>query len=176
MMPQIGDIELRGVKERTRKSGVKRSRFIYQACKDCGKGRWIFLWASRKGLYPYCQPCSVKHSDFNINSIHWGKSNNNWKGGRRQRKGGYVDIRIYPNDALFAMAHKGYILEHRYVMAKALGRVLDVKEFVHHKDGNTGNNHLDNLELCSANNHKLSYREGYKRGFEDGVKYNQNIQ
>lgn len=170
-MPQIGDIELRDCKERNRKNGVKRNRFIYEACEDCGRGRWIFLWAWRKGLFRYCQPCSRRHSDFNIKSIHKGINNPKWKGGRRQRKGGYIDIRIYPDNALFAMAYNGYIPEHRLVMATALDRILDKGELVHHKDGNPSNNRLDNLELCTANNHKLSYREGYKRGFEDGIRY-----
>ena len=170
-MPQIGDIELRDCKEQSRKRGVKRNRFIYQACGDCGKGRWIFLWAWRKGLFRYCQPCSVKHSDFNIKSIHWGSDNPKWKGGRKKSKGGYIDIRVYPDNPYYSMANNGYIPEHRLVMAKFLGRLLDSKEIVHHRDGNPNNNELINLELCTANNHKLSYGEGYKIGFSDGLAF-----
>jgi len=42
---------------------------------------------------------------------------------------------------------RGYILEHRFVMAEKLGRPLRTEEIVHHKDGNPMNNALDNLEV-----------------------------
>jgi hypothetical protein len=41
----------------------------------------------------------------------------------------------------------GYVLEHRYVMEQALGRLLAPWEVVHHKDGNGLNNDVDNLQL-----------------------------
>lgn len=46
---------------------------------------------------------------------------------------------------------KGYILEHRYVMEQKIGRLLLPSEVVHHRDGNTQNNHPDNLELFESN-------------------------
>lgn len=167
-MPQIGDIKLKESRERKRKNGIKRNRYIYSACKDCGKERWVLLWVWRKGLFEYCQLCSLKHMNFNSQSIHWGADNPKWKGGRRKRKGGYIDIRVYPDNPFYSMAVQGYIPEHRLVMARALGRVLNSNEIVHHKDGNPENNQLPNLELCTPNNHKLSYRDGYNRGFADG--------
>jgi hypothetical protein len=45
---------------------------------------------------------------------------------------------------------RGRILEHRYVMAQQLGRLLLNSEIVHHKDENKLNNHPDNLELLSG--------------------------
>ena len=167
-MPHIGDIVLREKKESQRKNGVKRNRCIWAACEDCGKERWILLWEWKKGLFKHCQLCSLKHMNFNKQSVHWGADNWKWKGGRRKRKDGYIDIRVYPSDPFYPMAHKSYIPEHRLVMARALSRLLNAKEFVHHKDGDSGNNQLENLELCTANNHKLSYRDGYKQGFADG--------
>ena len=42
------------------------------------------------------------------------------------------------------------MLEHRYIMEKHIGRLLDVKECVHHIDGDKINNDLDNLFLCKS--------------------------
>lgn len=57
------------------------------------------------------------------------------------------------------MVVRGYIPEHRYIMAKNLDRLLSRIEQVHHKDKNRSNNILDNLELVNAlkhiNEHKL---------------------
>jgi hypothetical protein len=42
-----------------------------------------------------------------------------------------------------------WVLEHRMLMERHLGRRLTATESVHHKDGNRQNNALDNLELWS---------------------------
>lgn len=75
-----------------------------------------------------------------------GKGNGQWKGGRSFTHKGYVYIRV-PKDYPGARSH-GYILEHRFIMQEAIGRPLTSREVVHHKNGDRGDNRLENLELC----------------------------
>lgn len=79
-----------------------------------------------------------------------GEKHHLWNGGRYINKQGYVVLNIRSNDPYIEMCKdkkKGRILEHRYIMAKHLGRLLEVYESVHHIDGNKENNDISNLQL-----------------------------
>ena len=68
---------------------------------------------------------------------------------------GYRMIRIYPDNFFYSMASKdGYIMEHRLVMAKHLGRCLHKWELVHHINHNRKDNHIENLQLISDIGHR----------------------
>jgi hypothetical protein len=69
------------------------------------------------------------------------------KGGKFKTPEGYIMIRApsHPN------ARNGYILEHRLVMEKEIGRNLVKGETVHHKNGVKDDNGIGNLELWGHN-------------------------
>jgi hypothetical protein len=50
--------------------------------------------------------------------------------------------------------------EHRYVMEQYIGRKLSRYECVHHKDGDTRNNDISNLEIISLEKHSRLHRTG----------------
>jgi len=174
-MPQIG--EIRTAKELERKGSFK---YIWVACEFCGKERWIALL---KGRPKSKRCCSCANREIGFRRV--GEKHPQWKGGRVINTQGYVILRMLdPSLEYFDMSVNGFILEHRYIMAKHLGRCLQPWEIVHHKgiryDGirNKQDNQLDNLELACglgehSANHAKGYKDGYKKGYNDGA--NQRI-
>lgn len=78
----------------------------------------------------------------------YGPGNPAYKAGRYTNSDGYVRVLLDPNDPLISMADKKrYVLEHRLVMARLIGRPLMADESVHHIDGDRGNNTAGNLQL-----------------------------
>lgn len=71
--------------------------------------------------------------------------------GQLRTLGGYVVVRLPPDDPLASMAQStGYVFEHRLLMARSLGRPLEKHETVHHINGNRTDNRLENLQLRSS--------------------------
>lgn len=76
-----------------------------------------------------------------------GEKNHAWKGGKHIRNG-YVFMSITKDSPYSSMAiSNGYVMEHRLVMANSLKRPLTKNETVHHINGNTQDNTIENLQL-----------------------------
>lgn len=162
-MPELGE-----VKTATELGKIRNcrdtNRYIWAACIDCGKKRWVMLLKGKpKNLR--CYLCSLKICS------QLGEKNPAWKGGRTKVGGGYIHIRIYPDNFFYSMVNRHYVLEHRLIMAKHLGRCLQPFEIVHHKNGIKDDNRIENLELTTKGSHTLAhnkgYRDGYRQGYQD---------
>ena len=122
-MPTIGDTV------RAAKIGLKGGhKYIWVACPCCNSERWVaehsLCRSSRKkdrakdgrDLTGICKDCSGKFR---------AELSNCWKGGRTENGAGYIWLKLQPDDFFYPMANKNnYVLEHRLVMAKHLGRCL----------------------------------------------------
>lgn len=84
-----------------------------------------------------------------------GEKNYAWKGGVtfKRNKGNYIGPKYVrcPLEFLPMARKDGYVMEHRLIVAKRLGRCLLRTEVVHHKDHVTRNNQDENLELFASN-------------------------
>jgi len=159
-MPEIGEIEIR----------THYRKDIWNACIDCGKERWVHVV---KGIPVSirCISCGVRQSI----KKRSGENHYNWKGGLPKDKNGYVLVRLEPSDFFSPMGDKkGYVPEHRLVMAKHLGRCLQSWELVHHKGirytgrENKSDNLIDNLKLTTRGSHITEHNKGYMDGYRQG--------
>lgn len=106
------------------------------SCSDCGKE---VAGSSKTGR---CQACYLKNNR--------GRNNPGWKGGKSKTGGGYKLIRAVNHP--FAKGN-GYVLEHRLVMEKHIGRYLKPEEVVHHINHNKTDNRVENLIITNSSEH-----------------------
>lgn len=123
------------IRTRTGAWRIGMTTYIQAVCTVCGDECFVSKHLSEKGAAAICsQKCngkrkSIKHT------------------GARHTQKGYVVVHR-PDHPM--SGKNGKLLEHRLVMSEHLGRMLDAREVVHHKDGNRSNNAIENLELMSG--------------------------
>jgi len=142
-MPQIGEIKTANELGFKHKQG--RRKFVWVACPECGKERWV-----AKGEHPrVCSKCR----DTILRNYKL-ENHPNWKGGRRIENG-YWTIKLSKENHFYPMCSDiGYVREHRYVMAQKLDRLLKPNEIVHHINGIRTDNRLENLAITTRGNHE----------------------
>lgn len=121
---------------------MKRLEVPKKECPVCKKS---FGRETCRQLSDFKEKKFCSHSCFTKQNV--GNKHPYWKGGIKTRPDGY--IRDSRTDR--------YI--HRIVMENFIGRKLLPKEHVHHIDGNTSNNVIDNLLILTHSEHaKLEYK------------------
>ena len=160
---------------------------IELACETCGKA---FLkpraWAKRNARQFCSRPCywTWRKHDPEIRARLAGMASNGkgksrkpvygaenpaWKGGVTyfRKKGNYKPIKyVRCPEAFLPMARKdGYVMEHRLIMARMVGRCLLRREVVHHRDHNPQNNDPANLMLFPTNSSHKRAEGAVSRAF-----------
>ena len=133
--------------------------------KDCKNKKWSTQkWCQRhaqerKGSGCRQDQCTRPHFALGWCQTHYGQMRRNGKISdlyvkhKRRPIGGWINAGGYrvveaPEDHPRGTGAEGrYILEHRLVMEKILGRYLRAEENVHHKNGVKHDNRPENLEL-----------------------------
>jgi hypothetical protein len=118
------------------------------------------------------RPLASKRDD-----IEWsdrtglGEMNSNYNGGKYIDDKGYVRVLRPEHPANI----KGYIYEHRALIEEVLGRYLKSWESVHHINEIKADNRLENLFLCSQQEHSAIHREGKRPSQEHRDKLRKNM-
>jgi hypothetical protein len=135
---------------------------IYELAADFGVGRKTITNTLRRQDVPTRDKLESQ-AHINRRRRERGERHPNFKGDPVVVAGGYVAVSITDEDPMFVMASDrgrlsnfghGYVLEHRLVMARQLGRPLTAAETVHHKNGKRDDNRIENLELWNGKHGK----------------------
>jgi hypothetical protein len=79
----------------------------------------------------------------------------NWAKRKRKKLNKYIVIWVPEHPKSF---DGGWYYEHRLVVERNLGRVLNDWETIHHIDENTENNSLNNLFPCTEKEHRYAHK------------------
>lgn len=126
---------------------VEQDRQVGQWLDDGASTRTI---AERLGVQPGAVSRALRR--IRPQPARTGPDSPTWRGGRIVMTGGYVGIRPTEDDLRFCDPRSnGYVAEHRLVAARFLGRKLLPSETVHHLNGQSDDNRLENLQIRQGN-------------------------
>lgn len=131
------------------KSVKKKALFCSTSCSGAAK--------AKSSATRTCQECKVEFTNRverrtvfcsrTCGTRHGSRKRKSYRGGISRVTGGYLrqEARDHPK-----ADQKGYVMQHRLVVEKQLGRALEAGEFVHHKNGVRSDNRPENLELWTT--------------------------
>jgi hypothetical protein len=136
-------------------------------CKQCGKEFKTYPSKVSIGRGKFCSvECSRKVTNKNL-THRWVKGIRHSRHKHRNLKfNGYIEI-YKPNHPNYTQ--RGYVLEHRLIVEKYIGRYLEKFEDVHHINGIKNDNRIDNLKILTHSEHTrinnpVSFRWARKGG------------
>ena len=143
-------------------------------CQVCSSGMYRRPKELREGRGRYCSRACRNRAhplpDGRNLPTMYGADNPAWRGGvtHKRTKGNYVGPRYVRCPAgLLCMARSdGYVMEHRLVMARRIGRPLLRSEVVNHINHDPRDNRPENLELYPSNG---DHKRGEVGRFVPGV-------
>lgn len=128
------------------RNGLKHSEQTKDKMKEARQGRKPAL--------------GMKHTEESKKRIRQSVMISKGKNGKVLTVEGYIKINCNDNNHPYK-DHKGYVLEHRLVLEKQLGRYLLPEERVRHINRIITDNRIENLLLTNESEHsKLHWKEG----------------
>ena len=130
---------------------------VKRTCPDCGNTKEVFAIGG-KPTGVRCRRCHAKRTIGRKGHPVWkGAGNPNFgRGDGTHYERGYKLIKLQPDDFFYPMTNnRGFVREHRLVVARALGRCLQFGEVVHHKHGyaKDDNRYPKTLQLNTVDGH-----------------------
>lgn len=150
----------------------QRKLHVIVTCPICEKERWaqakVIAHAIARGTFTgkciLCGSAAKKRDWLNLSP---GRKVDPAKGYIRLGRQAIAPEDIWLFDAMLARVKTTTILEHRFVMAKVLGRALTNRELVDHMDGNKLNNSPDNLRLYIRGKNQPGETSGYGTYYDE---------
>ncbi len=122
------------------------------------------------GCKHFCTNCFTPALGASLGKASYRKMLDQRSGEKQIDSCGYMTVYM-ANTHPYYNGYCGRLREHILVMENHLGRAMEKGEVVHHIDGNKTNNDIDNLDLCTVQEHNACHGtsetivfELYKRG------------